>query len=88
MAESKERKKEFLVANDYGMGAVWMIFYARSIEEIQDRYPGLIAVEDRPKWITDELYKNIKNQEVYDIDDKPTGYLKAIIEKGEIGYSQ
>jgi hypothetical protein len=54
------------------MGGAWAEIYARSVEEITQKYPGLDIVIDHPSWMTDEVYKRILK---LDIDDPPRGWL-------------
>ena len=61
-----------------------MIFRARYPEEISAKYKGLEVMVDRPDWMTPEKYHSIRDRLYYDIDEEPTGFLKEIIDSGEI----
>ncbi len=67
-------KYTFLCAHDYGMGGVWMTISARSADEIEEKYPDLTVVDDRPDWMTYDVYEEIVKTSSYDIDS-PTGWL-------------
>ena len=43
-----DEKRPFLVVYDYGMGGVWLLMDARSVQEIEERYPKLKAFDDKP----------------------------------------
>ncbi len=72
-------KQEFLVCYDYGMGGLWGVFVARSVEEITKLYPELIVAQDRPKWLTEEDYQGLRDRELHDIDGAPWGILNALL---------
>lgn len=73
-------KRPFLVVYDYGMGGVWLLIDARSVEEIESKYPKLKAYEDKPDWMSNseksETIQDIENIKYHwDIDENPTGWL-------------
>jgi hypothetical protein len=68
-------KREFFAVDDYGMGGIWCILYARSAAEVTRKYPKLQVAEERPSWMTDETYLRILDVRSFDIDDEPRGYL-------------
>lgn len=72
-------KHTFLVAYDYGMGGLWGLVLARSAREIQSLYPELGIAYERPSWMTDEVYEQIRHQELHDIDDPPSGILAVLL---------
>jgi hypothetical protein len=73
-------KKQYLVVHDYGTGGVWAIISARSEEEICEKYPGLKIVNDRPAWMSDMAYENIRESNSFDIDATPAGWLARLHE--------
>jgi hypothetical protein len=73
-------KTEFLVAYDYGQGAVWAIVCARSAVEIEREFPELTIVNERPAWMTDTELEKIKEVHSYDINDRTFGLLAEIMD--------
>ena len=77
MGANRTVKERFLVAYDYGMGAVWAYIYARSKQQIQREYPELEVVSDPPRSMTRELLSRIEKRMTFDID-APTGWLAEL----------
>ncbi len=71
-------REAFLAVYDYGSGGVWVVVSAPNRESIQEKYPSLTVLDERPAWMTDELYDQIVEQYSYDIDDEPAGLLHSI----------
>jgi hypothetical protein len=79
MGSNSAMKKAYLVLYDYGMGGVWSVIHARSKEQINAKYPSLIVWDHpRPNWMTDEWYHRISSARTFDIDEEPTGWLRAV----------
>jgi hypothetical protein len=74
-------KRSYLVAYDYGMGAVWAFVVASSADEIMEKYPELVVVHARPEWMSDEMLYDIEERETYDLDASPTGLLADLIRR-------
>lgn len=74
-----DTKRLFLVAYDYGGGGLWGAMMARSEEEIRALYPELAIVQERPKWMTDDRYKQICEEQLHDIDGALWGILNAVL---------
>lgn len=72
-------KKNYLVVYDYKSGGVWAIIAARSEAEIQQKYPMLAVVKNRPGWMTDVEYQRLIADQSYDIDDPPSGWLATML---------
>jgi hypothetical protein len=53
-------EREFLVVYDYGMGGVWAFATARSEAEIEEVFPELTIIGERPEWMTPEEEQNIR----------------------------
>jgi hypothetical protein len=68
----------FLVAYDYGMGALWGVVVAASEGAISHLYPELEIVRARPEWMTWERYESLMS-DPYVLDDAPRGLLLAVI---------
>lgn len=75
-------KTPHFVVYDYGQGGVWAVIDARSGNEILQKYPDLIVVDDRPAWMDDKQFKRINDRHHYDIDEPPVAWLKTLA-KGE-----
>jgi hypothetical protein len=72
------KKQRFLVANDYGTGAVWASVLAHSAEEIAEKYPSLKIVAQPPPWLNSpELLKDLEERMTVDIDDQDHAFLVA-----------
>jgi glycerophosphoryl diester phosphodiesterase len=70
-------KRRFLVANDYGSGAVWASVLAHSAETIALRYPSLVLVDEPPSWLDAERLQELEERMTVDIDDDKHPFLKA-----------
>ena len=68
-------KKHYLVVYDYDKHGVWAVINARSKDEITKKFPDLKVVDNRPIWMTEELYKRAEINRFLDIDDKPVGWF-------------
>jgi hypothetical protein len=75
----EEPKQEFLIVYDYGSGGLWGVMRARSAEEILARYPELRVEKERPEWMTDALFADVRRVDTHDIDDEPHGLLKSLL---------
>lgn len=73
-------KTPFLVAYDYGQGAVWAVVLADSASQIEEEFPELTLVTERPAWLTNREFDKIKELHSYDIDDRTVGLLAEIID--------
>jgi hypothetical protein len=74
-------KKAFLVAYDYGQGAVWAIVNAESAAQISHEFPELAIVETRPAWMSDAQFAKIQEAHTYDLDeDRQIGLLAEILD--------
>ncbi len=72
-----------MVVYDYGMGGVWLLIDARSVQEIENKYPKLKAYEDKPDWMSkeekSEYIRDIESIDYHwDIDADPTGWLRDL----------
>ena len=76
--EKTPMKRAFLVVHDYGSGGIWAIIRAQSSDEILAKFPKLAVVDSQPEWMTEELYNSIASRNTHDIDDEPTGWLRAM----------
>jgi hypothetical protein len=72
-------KKRYLIAYDYGQGAVWAYITAESPEQITDQFPDFLVVETPPSWMTDEVRTTLETRMNFDLDH-PTGWLATVIE--------
>lgn len=61
------KMKEFLVAYDYGMGALWGVVVASSEEEVEKKYSEMKIFHDRPEWMNDKQYSEIISNSYWDI---------------------
>jgi hypothetical protein len=78
-------KTEFLAVYDYGMGGIWFAFLARKHQEIETKYPFLVAFEKRPDFISAADYARIKTKHFHNIDEPATGLLAEIFDSFKDG---
>jgi hypothetical protein len=78
-------KREFLVAYDYGQGAVWAYLAADSEMEIAQRFPELTVVHDRPSWLTADDENRLRRNMSLDIDDKTHRFMIALLKQRRTG---
>jgi hypothetical protein len=69
----------FLVVYDYGMGGLWGLMRAPSIEQIALKYPELRVFTERPPWIDDEEWAHFEG-DPYDLADEPRGLIAVLID--------
>ena len=70
---------EFLVVYDYGMGGLWAVVLADSVDQITTRYPEVKIATDRPAWMDDSDFERLR-QEVADISvAEDQGIFKAVV---------
>jgi hypothetical protein len=70
-------KKGYLVVYDYGSGGVWAVVWARSPQEINQRYPDLEVLEQHPAWMPEAQYETIRTRMTFDFDE-PSGWLAGL----------
>lgn len=73
-------KKPFLVAYDYGQGAVWAFIRAESQEEIERDFPELKVIDDPPGWLDGPRRKRMEETMTFDIDERTVGLLAELID--------
>jgi hypothetical protein len=74
-------KHQFLTVYDYGAGGLWAIVRSPDKKSIQRKYPILDVFDERPRWMSDDLYAKIAERNLYDIDDEPAAVLQFILEE-------
>jgi hypothetical protein len=74
-------KHPFLTVYDYGAGGVWAIVRSPDKMSIQRKYPILDVFDERPRWMSDDLYAKIAECNLYDIDDEAAGVLQFMLEE-------
>lgn len=56
-------KREFLVCYDYGLRHVWRVVdwlcTVKRREELEARYPMLMVISGRPRWLSDDELEKI-----------------------------
>ena len=52
-------KHPFLTVYDYSGGGVWAIVRSPDKKSIQRKYPILDVLDERPRWMSDDLYATI-----------------------------
>jgi hypothetical protein len=73
------RPGEFLVAFDYGMGGLWGVLIAPSVDAIADRYPELSVADAMPPWMTTADLERHREAPLWLDDEPPQGLLKALV---------
>ena len=74
-------KHPFLTVYDYSGGGVWAIVRSPDKMSIQRKYPILDVLDERPRWMSDDLYATIAERNLYDIDDEAAGVLQFMLEE-------
>ena len=74
-------KQPFLTVYDYGAGGVWAVVRSPDKKSIQRKYPILDVFDERPRWMSDDLYAEIVQRNLYDIDDEAAGVLQFMLEE-------
>jgi hypothetical protein len=80
MVPITEMKKEYLALHDYQTGGVWFVFNARSENEITDRFSFLTVLNQRPDWMTEAAFAEIKKSGFQDIDEPAIPVLREMAE--------
>jgi hypothetical protein len=70
--------REFLVVYDYGMGGLWPIMIAPSVEAIAAVHPELAVAEERPAWMDDEHFALLRD-DCLEMESAPRGILNAVL---------
>ncbi len=71
-------KNIFLTCYDYGTGGVWRCFFAKSAQEIIDKYPELSVVDTIPDWMEKDRIVTL-NEQAVDINEGDDEFLNSII---------
>lgn len=79
MDTNRSIKRRYLAVYDYGTGGVWCFIYAQSADQIEKQYPELKVIHDEPDWLKGDYRSQIEKR-TFDIDDKPTGLLRDIVD--------
>lgn len=61
-------KQPFLVAYDYGQGAIWFFVRAQDQAEIASRFPELSVVRDVPDWMTEDELRRLAATMTFELD--------------------
>jgi hypothetical protein len=69
----------YLVAYDYGIGALWAVVIAPSPEAIVEKYSELKVVPERPQWMDEERYQQLLSERLWLDDEPPQGMLRAVV---------
>ena len=82
--------KEFLVAYDYGQGAVWAYVSAESREQIETLFPELTIVDKKPSWLAESAEERIRSNPYFRLDvyDAGVGFLADILRSRTTGGSE
>lgn len=72
--------RRFVVAYDYGMGALWAPMIADSREAISERYPELDVFDRKPDHITEAFWEWILGRPEISLDGPPGALLRAALE--------
>ena len=61
---------EYLVVYDYSMGGVWAIVVAPPPLSVRNTIPELTVDADRPDWMDNEYFENIRLTSKFTLDDE------------------
>jgi hypothetical protein len=73
------RDLPFLVVYDYGSGGLWGVLMAPSKAAIEERYPELDIVNERPRWMSQERYESVMEEPLWLDDEPPQGLLAVLL---------
>lgn len=76
---SDRERQEFLVVYNYGQGGIWGYVRADAAGDIEQRFPELDVVNEKPGWMTPELEERIRRNRTVDIEETDTGFLADLI---------
>jgi hypothetical protein len=71
--------QELLVAYDYGTGGSWGVLIAPSEEAILKKYPELQVAHERPDWMDEGRYEELRSEPLWLDDQLPVGLLRAVV---------
>ena len=72
-------KKPFLVPYDYRTGGGWAYLVAEPHEQVEQRFPELRVVHERPSWLNEAEERNLRERMTIDIDDSENLFLAALL---------
>ena len=73
-------KRRFLVVYDYGQGGVWAFVWARSQEELHEKFRDLTVVDAIPEWLSGDELENTERRMTFDVDDvKPGDWIAFLL---------
>jgi hypothetical protein len=72
-------RKPYLVAYDYGQGAVWAYITAESAGQIVERFPEFRVFDTPPDWMSEHDLSDIEARMSFDLA-RPTGWLASVID--------
>jgi hypothetical protein len=83
MPENAE-KSRFLVVYDYGQGGVWAFVWARSVDEIHEKFRDLQVVDSMPSWLKGDELAVTEQRMTFDADDvKPDDWIARLLRQGQ-----
>jgi hypothetical protein len=69
-----------VVVYDYGQGGVWAFVWARSEQELHEKFRDLKVVESVPDWLTGEQLAMTEERMTFDIDRiEPGDWISRIL---------
>lgn len=71
-----KQKRKFLAFYDYGQGGIWIYLFARTMDEIKEKYPELQVITKVPAFLATHP---ITASMTFDIDDEPKGWLEVLV---------
>jgi len=74
-------KQPFLTVYDYGSGGIWAVMRSPDRTSIERKYPILDVFDERPLWMSEDLYAKIAERTLYDIDDEPACVMQFMLEE-------
>jgi hypothetical protein len=72
MEPDMQLSRDYFVAYDYGMGGAWAIAVAQSENQIREYFPEFEVHRNRPTWMTDEIYDNLRENSYFTVGDEAT----------------
>jgi hypothetical protein len=61
-------RRSYLTVYDSGTSGVWQYLRAESPEQIREKFPGLVILDEAPEWMSDEKRRDIEANKSYDVE--------------------
>ncbi len=63
---------EYVVMYDYGMGGLWAIATANSIDHVRQKLPELQVSAEIPNWMSPAEFQDLRMKTLFHLEDEST----------------